>query len=100
MVWEEKELEKINTEYSFNNLDFTKLNKDNIYLIKVKLSNWFSNEDVVKYCQGLKEVLNARGINNCIICPIQENAVDLELYKLEADLELYKLEKSNKDLKQ
>ena len=85
MVWTEKELEKINTEYSFNNLDFTKLNKDDIYLIKAKLNNWFSKEDVARYCRGLREVLNSKGIENFVICPIQENAVDLELYKLEKE---------------
>jgi len=91
MTWTEKELEKINTEYSFNNLDFTKLNKDDIYLIKAKLNANFSKQDVARYCHSLKEVLNSKGMENFIICPIQENDVDLELYKLE---------KEDKDLKQ
>lgn len=90
MVWTKRKLEKINTEYSFNDLDFTKLNTDNIYLIKVNLSNKCSKEDVARYCQGLKEALNVKGIENVIICPIQKNDVDLELYKLE---------KEDKDLK-
>ena len=90
MVWTKRKLEKINTEYSFNDLDFTKLNTDNIYLIKVNLSKRFSKEDVARYCQGLKEALNTKGLENVVICPIQKNSVDLELYKLE---------KEDKDLK-
>lgn len=85
MTYTEKELEKINNDYSFNGLDFTKLNKDNLYLIKAKLNIGFSKDDVIKYCQGLKDALSDNGIENVIICPIQEDVLDLELFKLEKD---------------
>ena len=49
MNYTEKEVKEINSEYSFNNIDFTKLNIEDIYLIKVEVGS-MKRDDMAQLC--------------------------------------------------
>lgn len=84
MNYTEREIKEINTEYSFNNIDFTKLSIEDIYLIKVEVGT-MKRDDVIQLCINLKEKLTEYGIEKVLICPCHNGVPSLQIYKLEKE---------------
>lgn len=84
MNYTEKEIKEINTEYSFNNIDFTKLNIEDIYLIKVEVGT-MKRDDMAQLCLTLKEKLAQYGVEKVLICPCRNGVPSLQIYKLEKE---------------
>ena len=84
MVYTEKEIKEINSEYSFNNIDFTKLNIEDIYLIKVEVGN-MKKDDMIQFCLNLNEKLAEYGVEKVLIYPCHNGVPVLQIYKLEKE---------------
>ena len=83
MVWSEKELEELNC-YSFNNVEISKLDINDVYLVKVEIGG-MRKEDAHSLCCNLKNKLEELGLTKVIICPCCDGVPALSIYKLNSE---------------
>ena len=74
---------ELTPDYSFNNIDFTKLSKDDTYLITIEVGEKESEEEVWNFCRVLKDALENKGFNNVMIIPLRNGLPLVKVYTKE-----------------
>lgn len=74
---------ELTVDYSFDNIDFTKLSKDGTYLITIEVGEEQSEEKICNFCRALKDALENKGFNNVMIIPLRNGLPSVKIYAKE-----------------